>query len=615
MKIHEAPNLNYAWAELIIEELIRNGVNLFCIAPGSRSAPLVAAVAHHPKARTVIHYDERGLAFYALGHISITRKPAVLICTSGTAAANFFPAVIETSKKKLPLILLTADRPPELRETGAHQTIDQVKLYGNYVRWFMDLPAPDLQIKPETLLTTIDQAVFRSKDPMPGPVHLNCMFREPLAPDKTGFNACAFLEPIDCWLKNDHVYTSYTKGNTRSDFSHDQQLLSIFKSASRGIIVVGKLGSLEEQQAVLKLSEELNWPVFPDIVSGLRSLNHPNIIHYYDQVLLSDVFIKKFPVDTVLHLGGRITSKRWYGYCEKMRPVNYISVLSHSLRNDPLHIVSLRVKSRVLDFIESCLRHPGTFSGNHHGWMVPLEETPQNFSFDNEYFHWLRRASETAGRIINEATINRETIDEIDVARIISQMIPPAHGLFLSNSMAVREMDMYAFPGGENPIIGGNRGASGIDGVIASACGFAHALDTGTTLFIGDLAFLHDLNSLALVKNLEKPLIIVVTNNDGGGIFSFLPIAAASPVPADIFTRYFCTPHGLEFSRAAQMFNLDYSSPKTMTEFKETYRQALKKALKTKKSAVIEVMTDRKQNYKWHMELQSKIKAEIDELD
>ncbi|MCX6580862.1 MAG: 2-succinyl-5-enolpyruvyl-6-hydroxy-3-cyclohexene-1-carboxylic-acid synthase [Candidatus Aminicenantes bacterium] len=610
MKIIEAPNLNYAWAELIVEELTRNGVDLFCIAPGSRSAPLVAAAARHPKARTVIHYDERGLAFYALGHVSVTRRPAALICTSGTAAANFFPAIIETSKKKLPLILLTADRPPELRETGAHQTIDQVKLYGNYVRWFVDLPAPDLQISPGMLLTTIDQAVFRAKDPMsgpPGPVHLNCMFREPLAPDKMDFNAPAYLESIDRWLKGDHVYTTYTTGNPRADFSQDQRLLSILNNAARGVIAVGKLGSPEEQQAVLKLSEKLDWPIFPDIVSGLRTLSHPNIIHYYDQVLLSDAFLKKFPVDTVLHLGGRITSKRWYGYIEKLRPVNYISVLSHSLRNDPLHIVSLRVKSRVLDFIETLLPQLTKVFGPT---FFQKGGPPEAKVIDGEYLHWLRRASEAAGRVIEEVAAKREFIDEIGAARAISKLMPPEHGLFLSNSMAVREMDMYAVPGGANPIIGGNRGASGIDGVIASACGFARALGASATLLIGDLAFLHDLNSLALLKTLEKPLIITAINNDGGGIFSFLPIAA-SPAAADIFDRCFGTPHGFEFSHAAQMFGLDYFSPKTMAQFNDAYQQAMK----AEKSVIIEIRTDREQNYKLHRDLQNKIKSQIDGLN
>lgn len=584
MNIKDAPNLNYAWAALIVEELVRNGVEYFCIAPGSRSSALTTAAANHPKVKTIVHYDERGLAFYALGLVSITKHPAVLICTSGTAAANFFPAVIETSKKKLPLILLTADRPPELRDTGNLQTIDQVKLYGNYVRWFTDIPTPDIQIDPAFILTTIDQAVFRSLDPMPGPVHLNCMFREPLAPQITGFNAEEYLRPVASWEKGKKPYTTYTRGNTRTVLSGDKELLSILKQTSRGIIVVGKLGSVEEQDAVIELSEKLNWPVFPDIVSGLRTRPHTNIIHYYDQMLLEDDFAALFPVDTVLHLGGRITSKRWYRYIEKLRPKNYISVLSHSLRNDPLHSVTLRVKSRVIDFAKS----------------ITPAVLPKG---DDHFLDRLREAGDTIEEFIDRFTRENEKINEIAVARAVSQLIPQNHGLFLSNSMPIRDMDMYAAPGGGTPVIGANRGASGIDGTIASACGFANALDAPTTLITGDLAFLHDLNSLPLVKKLQKPLIIIVINNNGGGIFSFLPIAH-SPAAANIFDPFFAAPHGLEFQKASELFNIPYSTPTTTADFIHQYKQALQSPT----PMIIEVKTDRDENIALHRQLQEKIK-------
>lgn len=586
MNINVSPNLNYAWAASMVEELVRNGVTYFCIAPGSRSSPLVAAAARHPNVKTVVHYDERGLAFYALGLVSVTKYPAVLICTSGTAAANFFPAVIETSKKKLPLILLTADRPPELRDTGALQTINQVKLYGDYVRWFTDLPAPDEQIDPAFLLTTMDQAVFRSINPMPGPVHINCMFREPLAPEETGFYAEEYVKPVAHWLKKKNVYTEYTTGTIHTDFSGDKRLVSVLNKTKRGIIVVGKLGAPEEQQAVLKLSEKLNWPVFPDIVSGLRTRSHKNIILYYDQILTVDSFAEQFPVDTVLHLGGRITSKRWYQYAEKMRPRNYISVLAHSLRNDPLHMVTKRVKSKVADFAES---------------MTPLvTATPGG---DGYFLERLREYDRSAGEFIDRFTREHEKVNEIGVARAISRLLPDGHGLFLSNSMPVRDMDMYAAPGGATPVIGGNRGASGIDGIIASACGFARALDTGVTLLIGDIAFLHDLNSSAFIKTLKKNLIIVVINNNGGGIFSFLPIAG-SPAASDIFEPYFAAPHGMDFQKAAQFFDLHYSAPTTMTGFADCY----KKALEATTATIIEIKTDRNENAALHRQLQEKIR-------
>jgi 2-succinyl-5-enolpyruvyl-6-hydroxy-3-cyclohexene-1-carboxylate synthase len=590
--MEKAPNLNYVWAGLLVEELVRSGVTCFCIAPGSRSSPLTVSAARHPKAETVIHYDERGLAFYALGRASVTKQPVALICSSGTAAVNFFPAVVEGSKKKLPLVLLTADRPPELRNTGSLQTIDQVKLYGNYVRWHTDLPAPDLHVKPEVLLTTVDQALFLAKNPMPGPVHINCMFREPLAPDGTGFDDRDYLSSIKRWMKGRHVYTRYTAGGRNEGFQVSDDLVSVLNNTRRGIIVVGKLRSTEEEQAVVKLAEKLNWPVFPDIVSGLRLGPHESeqIIHYYDQALLSTEFARKFPVDTVLHLGGRITSKRWYRYVQTQKPEHYITVLAHSLRNDPLHIVSQRVKSTVQAFARS---------------LLPRVQA----SGSADFLAFLREASQAAAELVEDFIQTSAPVNEIGVAHTISRLLPEGHSLFLSNSMPVRDMDMYAAAGGKSVLIGANRGASGIDGIVATTCGFTAASGTTCTLLTGDLALLHDLNSLALVKTAAAPIIIVVINNDGGGIFSFLPIAE-SPAAQDIFDTYFGTPHGLRFSSAAAMFGLEYSVPETTARFEQVYKDALKK----KKSIIIEVNTGREENHRLHSQLQKKIEIRLDKM-
>lgn len=590
MGIKEAPNMNWLWGELLIEELVRNKVCCFGIAPGSRSSPLASAVARHAGVRRVVHYDERGLAFFAMGYASAHGEPAALICSSGTAVANFFPAVIEASKKKLPLILLTADRPPELQFTGALQTIDQVKLFGDYVRWHTVIPTPGREIKPEVLLTTIDQAVFRSKDPMAGPVHLNCMFREPLDASVEPFQASEYLSSIGGWLKSHEVYTKYMVGESGRDFSGIKGLVSAFKDTEQGIIVAGKLGGGGDREAVLQLGEKLDWPIFADIASGLRTVDHGHIIHYYDQVLLSKRFERKYKVDTVLHVGGRMTGKRIYRYLENQKPKRYIMVLNHSLRSDPGHQVTHRVKARVRDFINSILPVVSPHEGKG-------------------YLDFLRKASARISGILDEELGRIELVNEIGVAREISKWLPGDYGLFLSNSMPVREMDMYAFEGGGPQVIGGNRGASGIDGILASACGFGYGLGQGVTLLIGDLAALHDLNSLGLVKSLGKPIIIVVINNNGGGIFSFLPIAR-NPGAEDIFDRYFGTPHDLEFPGAARMFGLEYESPHTMKDFREVFKAALNSG----KSYIIEVRTSRRENLNLHERLQEKIKTALEQM-
>jgi 2-succinyl-5-enolpyruvyl-6-hydroxy-3-cyclohexene-1-carboxylate synthase len=589
------PNLNYAWAGLLIEELVRNGVTCFCIAPGSRSSALTVSAARHKQTETIVHYDERGLAFYALGRIAASKQPVALICSSGTAAVNFFPAIVETSKKKLPLIILTSDRPPELRNTGALQTIDQVKLYGNYVRWQTDLPVPDAAIKPEMVLTTVDQAVHLAKYPMAGPVHINCMFREPLAPEETDFNAKAYLASIKGWHESSDVYTCWDTGIKRTDFSTDEKLMKIINHSKRGIIVVGKLRTPKEAESVIELAEKLSWPIFPDVVSGLRlgAGHSANIIPYFDQVLLSNVFANEFPIDTVLHLGGRITSKRWYQYIEKQQPKHYITVLNHSLRNDPFHMVTTRLKGSVGDVVTS---------------LLPKVETGTQDS-RLQFLFILNEANQTVSEILTDFTAETTELNEIVLARHISYLLKKNHALFLSNSMAVREVDMYGVADGQDALLGANRGASGIDGIIASACGFAAALGKPTTLLIGDLAFLHDLNSLALIKTLKEPLTIIVVNNDGGGIFSFLPIAQ-SPAAQDIFDPYFGTPHGLTFSSAAAMFELKYSLPKNTAEFQKLYMEALH----SQDSYIIEVQTDRQENIETHRKLQKKIAIRLDKM-
>ncbi len=561
MSLNNAANINYLWANLLIEELVRNGVEYFCCAPGSRSAPLAVAVAENKRAKSFVHFDERGLAFHALGYICATRKPAVLICTSGTAVANFLPAVIEASKKKIPLIVLSADRPPELRQTGAMQTIDQVNIFGAYVRWQTDLPCPTEAIKPQFVLTTVDQAVFRCKGELPGPVHINCMFREPLAATPKKISK-EYLQSLKSWVETKSPFTIYT--HAKPTFVDDdlKQSIELIKKIKNGLIVVGKTNR-EESDDILKLAKRLGWPIFPDVSSSLRWGNqHDSIIPYYEKVLKSKMCLKGFKSDGILHLGGRMTSKAFYDFIEEQKIEHYLMVLNHPLRNDPTHQVSLRVQGPVGEYCRALKSFLPKYSSR-----VPLklcQDLSQQIheQFDLEFS-------------------KMKEISEPLIVWVVSQNIAKDHGLFLGNSMPVRYFDSFTSKDANSIFVQGNRGASGIDGNIASAVGFAEGLKQPVTAVLGDLAVLHDLNSLAILKKSRQPIVLIVVNNNGGRIFSRLPIAQTAPQ----FEKFFTTPHGFDFKYAAKMFDIEYLRPETKKEFLDVY----KKAEKSKNSQMIEL--------------------------
>ena len=568
-------NINHCWGSLIVEELSRLGVDYFCVAPGSRSSPLVIALAQNLKVKSFVHFDERGLGFHAMGYSAAAKKPAVLICTSGTAAANFFPAVIEAFKKKLPLIVITADRPPELRQAGAVQTIDQVGLFGKYTQWATDMPCPDTIIDPQFVLTTIDQAWYQAVRNH-GVVHINCMFRQPLTLVKTLDDLKAYAKPLNRWLQSQKPYTDYVTG-FESAIPNPNKIIARLDAIKSGVIVVGKIAGVDEAKLVLRLSEKLGWPIFADVASGLRlGHNHPNLIHYFDHLLSSEKVINKLLFDGVLHLGGRMTSSRYYDFIQKKNPAEYIMVLNHALRNDPNHQVSLRIEASVSNFIQM---------------TIGLIKSRK----DSTALKALSKANKSTDKVIESFLTEDGRLNEPCVARLISQLIPEGHGLFLSNSMPIRDMGNYAVLKAAVVAVNGNRGASGIDGLIASAAGYARGLGRPVTLMIGDLAALHDLNSLAMLRDLSVPLTIVLLNNGGGGIFSFLPVAEFK----EGFEKFWGAPHPFKLAAAASMFELNYSQPMELDQFKKTYTQSLK----SNSSTIIEVITSREENLRMHQAL------------
>jgi 2-succinyl-5-enolpyruvyl-6-hydroxy-3-cyclohexene-1-carboxylate synthase len=567
--------MNQLWGYLIVEELIRNGIDYFVISPGSRSTPLTVAVAIHPQAKNIICLDERAAAFHALGYARATGKPAVLICTSGSAAANYFPAVIEAATDNLPLIILSGDRPPELRQTGANQTINQVNLYGEYAKWQFDLPCPSGEIDPKFVLTTIDLAVSKSRQAPAGAVHLNCMFREPLAPTDAHVDIPTSLTN---WHNSQTPYTYYTRTLTVPPADEIRSLVKIIQDTQRGILVVGQLKSSAEINAVSRLATELNWAIFADVRSGLRLVdNLPNLVHYFDLLLSTDRTNLLTEIDTVIQIGTQIVSARLLKWVERHPPQNYVAIINDGERHDPSHLVSLRLEA---DLVGICDRITHKLSPSSPSpWMLEL-----------------RSASDTIGISVDKFLKTVE-LTEPFIARSISQHLPPEHGLWVGNSMPIRDLDMHGVADSNVIRIGANRGTSGIEGAIAAATGFAVGLQAPVTAIVGDLSSLHDLNSLELLRRNLQPVIVVIINNDGGGIFSFLPIAKSTQV----FESYFSTPHGLEFSHVAVMFGIDYYHPHDCVQFSQIYTQALANP----RSAIVEVTTDRTKNWQFHQELQA----------
>ena len=577
----DTPRANRLWAYLIVEELLRCGVDFFCVAPGSRSTPLVAALAANERARSLIHFDERGTAFAALGYARATGRPAAWITTSGTAVANGLPAVVEAATDGVPMILLTADRPPELRQTGANQTIDQPDIFGDYVRWRFDLPAPDPGIDPAMVLTTVDQAAYRAGRTPQGPVHLNLMFREPFLPDPGDED---ILSGPSSWTQGDRPYTRYAATKPAVDEMEIHGLWQTLRPVKRGLVVAGRLASRKQGEAVLRLADTLGWPLLPDIGSQVR-LGTEGLAAHYDALLAGDSFAESHAPEAVVHVGGRALSKRLEQFLAQQpaRPLRRRAREPFQARPRPPRYPQRRGERPRL------LRRTGPGRCRR-----PTGDGP---FMDGGLAGGIGGGGPPSGRRVSSGEPNEPL-----VARVVSRNVPPDHGLVVASSMPVRDLDTYAATGGAPVPVAANRGASGIDGTVATAAGFARGLGRPVTLLIGDLALLHDLNSLAMLRDVH--VVVVVLNNDGGGIFSFLPIAGHE----EFFEPYFGTPQGVGFEPAAKMFGLAYEHPGTMEEFVEAYGSACARG----SSTLIEIQTDREENVALHRRLLQEVADRVE---
>jgi len=579
-------NLNGLWAELIVEELLRNGACVFCVSPGSRSTPLALAIARNPKARAVVHFDERGAAFHALGHARATQRPAVFVCTSGTAVANAMPAVVEAAQSRVPLLLLTADRPPELLDVMANQAIDQTRFFGEYVRWDVVLPCPNRTVSPRMVLTTIDQAIYRARRSPAGPIHINCMYREPLVSENPYPHRQAYLKDLDSWLASDSPFTTYALPRTSIPASQLEHLAALLNGVERGLLVIGQLDTEADCVAAKSLAAALNWPTVADVTSGLRFGESGNpFLPYYDLTSLLKTSPAQPSATCVLHIGGPLVSKRLQKTIEDSSPRDYILLSDQPFRQDPIHSVTLRFEANIADTCATLSKR--------------VNKRPTDSLVDI-----LFRPTDAIHGFLESLLGDAADLSEPAVAFFVSRHAPADSVVFLGNSMPIRDMDVYGSASSARFRVAANRGASGIDGNIATAAGYARALGIAVTAILGDLATLHDLNSLALLKDLKTPFVLVVINNRGGGIFSFLPVAAQT----DAFEKFFGTPHDYRFRDAAAMFDVAYEAPATPDDFITVYQDALKRNSAT----LVEVTTDREANFRFHQSLQRQLGEEWD---
>ncbi|AHJ31410.1 2-succinyl-5-enolpyruvyl-6-hydroxy-3-cyclohexene-1-carboxylic-acid synthase [Nodularia spumigena CS-584] len=572
-------NVNQLWAYILTQTLKRLGLNSVVICPGSRSTPLVVAfVQQIPDIEAISILDERSAAFFALGRAKATGVPVVLVCTSGTAGANFYPAIIEAKESHVPLLVLTSDRPQELRNCHSGQTIDQVKLYGNYPNWQAELavPSPDMRML-GYLRQTIIHAWERCQMPTQGPVHLNIPLRDPLAPipDKIDLSDLqSQFDPEDFFAGIAH-----TNPITHSPFPIPPQWLK----SERGIIIGGVAQPQQAEkycQAIARLSQTLNWPVLAEGLSPVRNYAdlNPYLISTYDIILRNQQLTQELTPEIVIQIGEMPTSKELRNWLSTTQPQRWLIDSSHE-NLDPLHGKTIHLR-------------------------ISVEELENLAIINPEQGIYLQKWCELETKIRNNIDDKFAHIDELiesKAAWLLSQTLPPGTALFIANSMPVRDVEYFWKPNnlGIKPYV--NRGANGIDGTLSTALGIAHQQQSSVML-TGDLALLHDTNGFLMRNKFIGHLTIILINNNGGGIFEMLPISKFDPP----FEEFFATPQDIDFAQLCATYNVQHQLISSWEQLKENLQLLPKTGIR-----VLELRTNRKVDAKWRKENLERFGANI----
>lgn len=561
-----------------IDELSKNGVTDAVISPGSRSTPLAYLFAENEMIKEWVILDERSAAFFALGLAKKTKRPVVIVCTSGTAAANYFPAIVEAYYSRVPLVVLTADRPHELRDVGAPQAIEQIKLYGDYVKWFHEMALPEATPKMlHYVRSKAARASHIANQGNAGPVHLNFPFREPLLPD---------LSIDNLWGdQNTQSTAPLMEGSKLIDENQVSQLLKKLKRKEKGLIVCGPQTEDRLAEAITELAAAWKIPVLADPLSQIRAGTHNKdlVIEGYDAFLRNEKIREQLRPDYIIRFGAMPVSKAYLFYVQQHTETFQIVVDNNIGFREPA--------GNQTEFV---------FSDPVQFCRILSEQADYSLNPDDQWLKlWLNK-----NRIAKKqlTTGSNGNITEGEAVRCLLDVIPNESALYIGNSMAVRDLDTFFMTTSKKVSVLANRGANGIDGMVSSAVGAA-ATNEPVTLVLGDLSFYHDMNGLLATKHYNLNLTILLINNNGGGIFSFLPQASDKKH----FEALFGTPVDIEFKQAITMYGGHYEQPKT----EEDLKKALNKSYQHQGLSVVEIHTLREDNVKWHQEKWETIQQEI----
>jgi 2-succinyl-5-enolpyruvyl-6-hydroxy-3-cyclohexene-1-carboxylate synthase len=569
-------NTNSVWASVLVETLSRLGLKTAIACPGSRSTPLTLAFAMHEGIEAIAILDERSAAFFALGIARKSGLPVALVCTSGTAGANFYPAVIEARESRVPLLILTADRPPELRECNAGQTIDQQKLYGTFPNWYSELTLPSLELDTLAYLrqTTL-HAWEKTLYPIPGPVHLNQPFRDPLAP----------LPQAAAQSLQAHFPKNFFTALTPS-LRHAFTLSSVLRppSSLKGILIAGIAQPQSPQrycEAIAHLAKTLGFPVLAEGLSPVRNYADldPYLISTYDLILRNSQLAEKLTPELVIRIGEMPTSKELRQWLTKTQPIQW--VVDEGDRNlDPTHGRTTHLRCSVEQFAANLQQKPTTPSSYLDLWLTAETQVRQS---------------------LDQALNQTEALFEGKVAWLLSRCLPEGTPLFIANSMPVRDVEWFWQPGNRRIQPWFNRGANGIDGTLSTALGAAHR-NQSSVLLTGDLALLHDTNGFLISRKFVGHLTIVLINNDGGGIFEMLAIAQFDPP----FEEFFAAPQSINFSQLCATYGVEHELIRSWEQLQQRLSTLPETGIR-----VLEVRSDRKTDSAWRKENLGKFAAEL----